>query len=69
MRSSSNRAPPNTQIQAVDRRDVEVVAELAVPFSVSLVCDLVGLPDEGRERLLPWARLGFDSMGAARTSG
>ena len=49
--------------QAVDRRDVEVVAELAVPFSVSLVCDLVGLPDEGRERLLPWARLGFDTWG------
>ena len=50
-------------IQAVERRDVEVVAELAVPFSVSLVCDLVGLPDEGRERLLPWARLGFDTWG------
>ena len=50
-------------IQAVDRRDVEVVGELAVPFSVSVVCDLVGLPDEGRERLLPWARLGFDSWG------
>jgi cytochrome P450 len=27
------------------------------------VCDLVGLPDEGRERLLPWARLGFDTWG------
>jgi cytochrome P450 len=50
-------------IQAVDRRDVEVVGELAVPFSVSVVCDLVGLPDEGRERLLPWARLGFDTWG------
>ena len=42
---------------------MEVVGELAVPFSVSVVCDLVGLPDEGRERLLPWARLGFDSWG------
>jgi cytochrome P450 len=50
-------------IQAVDRRDVEVIGELAVPFSVSVVCDLVGLPDEGRERLLPWARLGFDTWG------
>ncbi len=50
-------------IQAVDRHDVEVVGDLAVPFSVSVVCDLVGLPDEGRERLLPWARLGFDSWG------
>jgi cytochrome P450 len=49
--------------QAIDRRDVEVVGELAVPFSVSVVCDLVGLPAEGRERLLPWARLGFDSWG------
>jgi len=49
--------------QAVGRRDVEVIGELAVPFSVSVVCDLVGLPDEGRERLLPWARLGFDSWG------
>ncbi len=50
-------------VQAIDRRDVEVVGELAVPFSVAVVCDLVGLPDEGRERLLPWARLGFDSWG------
>jgi cytochrome P450 len=50
-------------IQAVDRRDLDVVAELAVPYSVSLVCDLVGLPEDGRERLLPWARFGFDSWG------
>jgi cytochrome P450 len=50
-------------LPAVDRRDVEVVAEFAVPFTVSLVCDLVGLPEEGRDRLLPWARLGFDSWG------
>jgi cytochrome P450 len=50
-------------IQAIDRRYVEVVDELAVPFSVAVVCDLVGLPDQGRERLLPWARLGFDSWG------
>ena len=50
-------------IQAVDRRDMEVVGELAVPFSVSVVCDLVGLPEEGRERLLTWARLGFDTWG------
>jgi len=49
--------------RAVDARDVEAVGDLAVPFSVSLVCDLVGLPEEGRERLLPWARLGFDSWG------
>jgi len=49
--------------RAVGRRDVEVVAELAVPFSVSLVCDLVGLPQDGRERILAWARLGFDSWG------
>jgi cytochrome P450 len=48
---------------AVGRRDVEVVTALAVPFSVAVVCDLVGLPHEGRERLLPWARLGFDSWG------
>jgi cytochrome P450 len=49
--------------KAIDRHDLEVVTDLAVPFSVSLVCDLVGLPEEGRERLLPWARLGFDSWG------
>ncbi|MFL6287018.1 MAG: cytochrome P450 [Actinomycetes bacterium] len=53
--------------QAVDARDLEVVAELATPFSVSLVCDLVGLPEEGREQLLPWARLGFDSWGPPGT--
>ncbi len=42
---------------------MEVIADLAVPFSVSLVCDLVGLPEDGRELLLPWARLGFDTWG------
>ena len=47
----------------MDARQLEVTAELAMPFSVSLVCDLVGLPEEGRDRLLPWARLGFDSWG------
>jgi cytochrome P450 len=49
--------------RAAGRADVEVIGELAVPFSVAVVCDLVGLPNEGRERLLPWARLGFDSWG------
>ena len=49
--------------RAVDARQLEVIADLAVPFSVSLVCDLVGLPEEGRDRLLPWARQGFDSWG------
>ena len=49
--------------QAVESRDLEVIADLAVPFSVSLVCDLVGLPEDGRELLLPWARLGFDTWG------
>jgi cytochrome P450 len=53
--------------RAADRREVEVVADLAVPFSVSLVCDLVGLPDDGRDQLLPWARLGFDSWGPPGT--
>jgi cytochrome P450 len=49
--------------RAVDGRDLEVVTDLAGPFSVSLVADLVGLPVDGREHLLPWARLGFDSWG------
>jgi cytochrome P450 len=49
--------------RAVDSGDVEVVTELAGPFSVSVVADLVGLPEEGRDELLPWARRGFDAWG------
>ena len=63
MRTSSKRARNEFADKAIDAGQLEVITELAVPFSVSLVCDLVGLPDEGREQLLPWARQGFDSWG------
>ena len=49
--------------RAITAGQLDVVAEVAAPFSVSLVCDLVGLPAEGRDRLLPLARQGFDTWG------
>jgi cytochrome P450 len=44
------------------RPSVEVVSELASYVPVELVADLVGLPAEGRERMLDWAAGAFDSL-------
>jgi cytochrome P450 len=39
------------------------VADLAQVLPLGIVADRVGLPEEGRERMLEWAAAGFDSFG------
>jgi cytochrome P450 len=39
------------------------VAELATPLPVDIVASAVGLPEEGRERMLVWAEQMFDCFG------
>ena len=46
----------------VGRESVEVVAELASYLPVTLVAELVGLPPEGRERMLEWAAGAFNAL-------
>jgi cytochrome P450 len=41
----------------------DVATELAQHLPVSIVSELVGLPEEGRERMLAWAPANFDCFG------
>lgn len=53
------------------QESVEVVSELASYLPVTLVAELVGLPPEGRERMLEWAAGAFNAiapLGVARVS-
>ena len=44
------------------RSSVEAVLELASPIPLGLVRELVGLPDEGQDRMLEWAAAGFNAL-------
>lgn len=44
-------------------KSFDAVSDLATHLPVSVVADLVGLPDKGRERMLAWAAAAFDTMG------
>jgi len=47
----------------VERGSFEVVAELARPYSVKVVADLVGFPEEGRDTFIEWADAAFNTFG------
>ncbi|MBS1888131.1 MAG: cytochrome P450 [Actinobacteria bacterium] len=47
----------------VERGDFDAVQDLAAFFPISVVADLIGLPDEGREKLLDWGNAVFDGFG------
>jgi cytochrome P450 len=47
----------------VDRREFDAVKDLAAVFPVSVVADLIGLPQEGREKLLVWGNATFNVFG------
>ena len=47
---------------------VEAVAALAQRLPLEAVTHLVGLPEEGRERMLDWASAGFNAIGPLDTS-
>ena len=49
----------------VARGTFDAVGDLARPYTVSVVADLVGLPEEGRSRLLAGSNAGFDRFGPA----
>ena len=51
--------------ELVVRGRFDAVAELAQPYSVKIVADLVGFPIEGRERLIERASGAFDTFGPA----
>lgn len=47
----------------VQRGSFDAVSDLAHYLPLSIVSNLVGLPEEGRERMLIWAAANFDSVG------
>ncbi|MCZ4518134.1 cytochrome P450 [Rhodococcus ruber] len=48
---------------ALRKRSVDGVDDLATALPMSIVPDLVGWPEDGREELLRWAGATFDSLG------
>jgi 4-methoxybenzoate monooxygenase (O-demethylating) len=47
----------------VEQRRFDAAAELAAVFPMQVLPDAVGLPQAGREHLLPYANLNFNAMG------
>ncbi|MEJ7584284.1 MAG: cytochrome P450 [Acidimicrobiales bacterium] len=47
----------------VARRSFDAVTDLAEPSPVTWVPDLLGWPDDGRDRLLDWAAANFNALG------
>jgi 4-methoxybenzoate monooxygenase (O-demethylating) len=47
----------------VERRAFDAAADLAAIFPMQVLPDAVGLPQAGREHLLPYANLNFNAMG------
>ena len=47
----------------ITRKSFDAVTDLAQYLPLSIVSNLVGLPEEGRERMLIWAAGNFDSFG------
>ena len=50
-------------VDALARGRVDGVEELAMALPMSIVPDLIGWPQEGRERLLAWGAATFDALG------
>jgi cytochrome P450 len=44
-------------------REVDAMADLAVPYPLRVFSDAVGIPDDGRENLLAYARMVFNTFG------
>ena len=53
----------------VERRSFDAMEDLAPQLPVSIVTDLVGLPEEGRDNMLRWAAGGFDIFGVQNERG
>ncbi|MDB5974994.1 MAG: putative cytochrome hydroxylase [Nevskia sp.] len=50
--------------ELVSRGTFDAATDLARYLPLTIVTELVGLSEEGRERMLEWAAAGFDSLGA-----
>ena len=55
--------------QAIAKGTVDAMEDLAQGLPLSVVRDLVGLPDFGRENMLKWAAAAFDVLGVQNERG
>jgi cytochrome P450 len=53
----------------VKQRSFDAIGDCARHLPVSIVSDLVGLPEEGRANMLRWAAATFDALGAMNARG
>lgn len=51
--------------ELVGRGRIEAMSELAMLLPIAVVSEMVGLPEEGRERMLDWAGAAFNGMAPA----
>ncbi|MBR0754342.1 cytochrome P450 [Bradyrhizobium jicamae] len=49
--------------ELLQRRNIDAIADLAEAYPLSVFPDLVGMPKEGREHILPTASLNFNAFG------
>ncbi len=63
LRETISREADTLVARLVDRGSFDAATELAQHLPLTIVSNLVGLPDEGRERMLEWAAANFDSFG------
>jgi len=63
MRSSVEQQASDLVAGLARRGSFDAVTELARALPLSVVPDLIGLPADGRGRLLEWAAASFDLMG------
>ncbi|MFO0688611.1 MAG: cytochrome P450 [Myxococcota bacterium] len=47
----------STLARAVERRECDLVTDLARPLPLAIICELLGVPEEDRERVGEWADL------------
>ncbi|OHV41440.1 cytochrome [Pseudofrankia sp. EUN1h] len=52
LRDYIDRAAADTVIAAATRQDIDIVADLATPFTLTVICDLLGVPESHRAALL-----------------
>lgn len=53
----------------IERKNFDGVADLARHLPLTIVSEMVGLPEEGRENMLKWAAAAFDILGVQNERG
>lgn len=69
VRATIERLAGELVARLVSRPSFDGIADFARYLPVAVVSHLVGLPEEGRERMLEWASATFDALGPANPRG